>query len=102
MRFLRGLIGAVLLVLLVVFAVGNRQTVTINTDPLPFAVDLPLYLLVFVTLFAGLVLGVLAGKWTAWAAGRRRRAQQQAAARTTAVQTPAATGTGSPPLPPPA
>lgn len=102
MRFLRGLIGAVLFVLLVVFAVGNRQTVTINTDPLPFAVDLPLYLLVFVALFSGLVLGVLAGKWNAWAAGRRRRAKQQAAAHGAATQTPAATNTGSPPLPPPA
>lgn len=102
MRFLRGLIGAVLLVLMVVFAVANRQTVTINTDPLPFAVDLPLYLLVFATLFAGLVLGVLAGKWNAWAAGRRRRAKQQAEARSAAAQAPAATGTSSPPLPPPA
>ena len=31
MRFLRGVIGAILLVLLAVFAVANRQTVTINT-----------------------------------------------------------------------
>jgi uncharacterized integral membrane protein len=98
MRFLRGVIGAILLVLLAVFAVANRQTVTINTDPLPFAVDLPLYFLVFLTLFIGLALGALAGRWSAWTAARRRQAKQQAAA----AAGPSATVAGSPPPAPPA
>ena len=102
MRFLRGLIGAILLILLVVFAVANRQAVTVNADPLPFAVDLPLYLLVFLVFFAGLVIGVLADRWSAWGAARRRRAKQQAAARQAGPPPPSATDTGNPPLAPPA
>jgi uncharacterized integral membrane protein len=102
MRFLRGVIGAILLVLLVVFAVANRQAVTVNTDPLPFAVDLPLYLLVFLVFFAGLVIGVLADRWSAWGAARRRRAKQQAQDRAAAAAAPSATDAGRPSLSPPA
>uniref|UniRef100_UPI00311FBD0A lipopolysaccharide assembly protein LapA domain-containing protein n=1 Tax=Ferrovibrio sp. TaxID=1917215 RepID=UPI00311FBD0A len=76
--FLRGLIGVILLVLLAVFAVANRQTVTVSLDPLPFLIDLQLYLLVFLVFLAGLLLGVVAGRWNAWAAARRQRAKQQA------------------------
>jgi len=106
MRFLRGLIGAVLLVLLVIFAVANRQPVTVGLDPLPFAVDLPLYLLVFLVFFAGLVLGAMAGRWNAWASARRRKAKERAQDRgrvAAAAGSPSsATEAGSPPVPPPA
>jgi uncharacterized integral membrane protein len=102
MRFLRGVIGAILLVLLAVFAVANRQTVTVNTDPLPFAVDLPLYLLVFLVFFAGLVLGALADRWSAWGAARRRQSRQRQQEVARAAAGSPATGTGGPGLPPPA
>jgi putative membrane protein len=62
MRFIRVVIGAFLLLLLVVFAVANRQSVAVSLDPLPFAIDLPLYLLVFAIFLLGLVLGAL-GQW---------------------------------------
>jgi putative membrane protein len=55
-----GLIIAILLVLLGIFAVANRQAISLSLDPLPFAIDLPLYLLVFLVFAAGLVLGMLA------------------------------------------
>lgn len=60
LRLLKGLFLAALLVLLGVFAVANRQAISLSLDPLPFAVDLPLYLLVFLVFAAGLVLGMLA------------------------------------------
>ncbi|MBX3456089.1 LapA family protein [Ferrovibrio sp.] len=62
LRFLRLLIAALVLLLLAVFAVANRQTVSVSLDPLPFAMDLPLYLLVFGIFLVGLVLGAL-GQW---------------------------------------
>ncbi len=62
MRFIRVVIGAFLLLLLVVFAVANRQVVTVSLDPLPFIIHLPLYLLVFAVFLTGLVLGAL-GQW---------------------------------------
>lgn len=111
MRFLRVLLGVFLLIVLIVFAILNRAPVEINLDPiLPYALALPLYLLVFIVFFAGLVIGVIGDRWTA-AAGRRRAqaaknqtAKNQAAkdaapAPGTALARPAE-GPGTPPLPP--
>ena len=55
--------------LLIAFAVSNRATVSLELWPLPFLVDLPLYLLVLLLLLAGFVVGAA----TAWIAGRRVR-----------------------------
>jgi putative membrane protein len=55
--------------LLIAFAVSNRATVTLGLWPLPFLIDLPLYLLVLLLLLAGFVVGAA----TAWIAGRRVR-----------------------------
>lgn len=62
LRFLRLLIAALVLLLLAVFAVANRQAVSVSLDPLPFAMDLPLYLLVFAVFLLGLILGGV-GQW---------------------------------------
>jgi putative membrane protein len=63
---------AVLLItaaLLIPFAVSNRAIVSVGLWPLPFLIDLPLYLLVLLMLLAGFVVGAA----TAWVAGRRVR-----------------------------
>jgi lipopolysaccharide assembly protein A len=68
------LAGAILLIL---FAVSNRETVSLELWPLPFLVDLPLYLLFFLTLLVGAVLGAfaarIAGRSTRRELRRRRR-----------------------------
>jgi len=69
---LRAVYFAVIVVassLLIAFAVSNRTTVSLELWPLPFLIDLPLYLLVLLLLLAGFV----AGAATAWIAGRRVR-----------------------------
>jgi len=58
-RFLRVLLGALLLFALTLFAVANRQVVTLSLEPLPFTAEMPLYLLAFLCLFFGLGLGAL-------------------------------------------
>ena len=55
--------------LLIPFALSNREPVSLGFWPLPFLVDLPLYLLVVLLLFAGFVIGTAA----TWIAGRRTR-----------------------------
>ena len=55
--------------LLVPFALSNRELVSLGFWPLPFLVDLPLYLLVLSLLLAGFVIGAAA----TWIAGRRIR-----------------------------
>lgn len=100
MRFLRVFIGALLLLILVVFAVANKDAVTVSIDPLPFEIELPLYLLVFAVFFIGLVFGVVIGRLNAWSAARRKtEAEKQRQARQ-ALQSPgSATQNGQ--LPPP-
>ena len=56
-------------VLLIPFALSNREHVSLGLWPLPFLVDLPLYLLVVLLLLAGFVIGAAA----TWIAGRRTR-----------------------------
>jgi uncharacterized integral membrane protein len=51
------------------FAISNRLVVSLALWPLPFAIDLPLYLLVFAALLIGFVVGAIA----AWLGGRHRR-----------------------------
>jgi lipopolysaccharide assembly protein A len=54
---------------LILFAVSNRQPVSLGLWPLPFLADLPLYLLVLLMLLAGFVIGAAAAR----IAGRRLR-----------------------------
>ena len=72
MRFLRVFIGALLLLILIVFAVANKDAVTVSIEPLPFVIELPLYLLVFAVFFVGLLFGVVIGRLNAWSSSRRK------------------------------
>jgi lipopolysaccharide assembly protein A len=54
-------------ILVILFAVSNRETASIGLWPLPFLVELPLYLLFFLSLLIGAAIGASA----AWIAGRR-------------------------------
>jgi uncharacterized integral membrane protein len=54
---------------LILFAVSNRETVSVGFWPLPFLADVPLYLLCFLSL----VIGALIGVAIAWMAGHAKR-----------------------------
>jgi len=75
---LRKIVSAVvllpLLVILVAFAVANRQPVTLSFDPFSstapaYAVTMPL----FIVVFAMLIVGVLLGGTAVWFGARHRR-----------------------------
>ena len=82
-EMLRRIVSAVilvpLLVILVAFAVANRQTVTVSFDPFSssapaYTVTLPLFVIVFVLLIAGVIVGGTA----VWFGQRRiRRARRR-------------------------
>jgi uncharacterized integral membrane protein len=81
----------VLVVLFIAFAIANRATVAVSLDPLPFVLQLPLYLLVFAAVFLGLLVGGLiawskAWRWRRLAADRLRQLDRQ---RQPALATPA-------------
>ena len=69
MKVLCWTVTLVAAILFIPFAVSNRDSVAIGFWPLPFLVDLPLYLLVVLLLLAGFVIGAAA----TWIAGRRTR-----------------------------
>ena len=69
MRLLFWIFVALVAVVLALFAASNRADVTLALWPLPFVVELPLYL----ASLAGLLIGFLAGSLAAWIAGRSRR-----------------------------
>ena len=69
MRVVYAPLTLVCAVLLVLFAVSNRQTAQLGLWPLPFLVELPVYLLVLLALFAGFVVGAIIAR----IAGHRAR-----------------------------
>lgn len=68
---LRGLLAILGAVVLVAFAVGNRGLVSVSLWPTPFALELPLWVVLMLGLFVGAVLGGLAS----WLGGWRKRSE---------------------------
>ncbi|HVI27851.1 LapA family protein [Hansschlegelia sp.] len=82
-RFLAGLIGIPLALVIVLFAVANRQAVVVGFDPFSpdapvLSVTLPLFAVILISLMIGVLVGGVAswsrqGKWRREA--RRRRSE---------------------------
>jgi uncharacterized integral membrane protein len=62
MKILSWLITLPIIVIAIVFAVSNRQAVTLNLWPLDMTVNAPLYIVTLGTFFTGLFLGAI-GFW---------------------------------------
>jgi hypothetical protein len=56
-------------IFLILFAVSNRESISVGLWPLPFLADVPLYLLCLLSLVTGALIGVA----IAWMAGHRNR-----------------------------
>lgn len=86
-------------VLLILLSVANRQTTTFSLDPTSdqspaFAVDLPL----FVLLFAAVILGALIGSTLTWIAqGKHRKALRQKTQETNQLEREKREAESSPP-----
>ena len=77
MRLVHWFVTAPIALLLVIFAVSNRDSVMVEFWPLPAALVAPLYLVVLLSLLAGFLIGAL----TAWITGGRRRREARLRAR---------------------
>lgn len=79
LRFVKAIFILPIAALLVLFAVANRQPVTLLLDPLGgelggWKITVPLFAFFFITLAVGIVIGSI----TSWLAqGRHRRAERQ-------------------------
>jgi uncharacterized integral membrane protein len=79
-RILRWVVGLPIVVLVIAFAIANRRWVTLSFDPFTqeaprVAMDLPLWLLFFLGMFTGIMVGWI-GAWMAQ--GKHRRAARDA------------------------
>ena len=75
MKKLRWLITIPLALILIVFAVNNRHLVDVSLWPLDFIISWPLFIFVYIGVFAGFLAGAVVA-WTS-AAQRHRRARQR-------------------------
>jgi uncharacterized integral membrane protein len=83
MRVLYWIVLALAALALALFAASNREAVAVGFWPFGLAVELPLYLAILLTFFAGLLCGALA----AWVGGRHwRREARQRRRRMTALE----------------
>lgn len=69
MKFLWWIVLALVALVLILFAVSNRETVSVELWPLPSVLELPLYLVVLGTL----VIGFFVGQFVTWVGGWRWR-----------------------------
>ncbi len=78
MKIFRWIAGLAVTVIVVAFAVANRQALTVRFDPFPYELELPVYVIVLGALAAGFAAGMavqwlLGQKWRYLARARQRR-----------------------------
>jgi len=71
LRIFFWLFGLVVVLATVLVAVANREPVIFSLKPFPYEMTVPLYAVVFVSVFLGIVLGWAGARLSAL--GRRRR-----------------------------
>lgn len=80
MRLLRWIIGLPLAVLVVLFALSNRQTTTVALWPFEDGLAMPVYLVVLLPLLAGFLVGFLIAATRGFKHRRAARAETRRAA----------------------
>ena len=77
-RIVKWLVFGPAALVIIVLSVSNRRTVTFSLAPMPFEVDLPLYLLLLAAVLIGVVLGGIACALSRWARAQRKAIQNRA------------------------
>ncbi len=83
MKLLSWGLFVLLALIAILFAIANRQDIVISLDPLPFTLQAPLYLVVLVAAFAGLIVAAVAAGFSA---GRARSRLRQAESRIARIE----------------
>ena len=73
MRLLFWIVVALVATVLALFAASNRESVALALWPLPFVVQLPLYLAILGGLLVGFIAGAFAASIAGWKKGREIR-----------------------------
>ena len=73
MKLINSTVAAVVALVIILFAVSNREPVTVALWPLPYQLTLPLYAVILLTVLVGFIAGVVAH----WLVGAGRRREQR-------------------------
>jgi len=68
-RILSWIVAAPIVILILLFAVSNREPITLRLLPFPLDLTIPIWLLTLIELFVGFLLGAI----VTWIGDRRRR-----------------------------
>jgi uncharacterized integral membrane protein len=79
-RILSWIVAAPIVILVVLFAVSNLDSITLRLKPFPDELTLPIWLLTLIQLFVGFLLGAI----VTWIGDRRRRRETRLLNRRTA------------------
>lgn len=71
MKLIRIVLFLAALIVGVSIGLSNRQAVELRLEPIPYAVDLPLFVIIFASIFVGLLIGA-AAMWLRDGQVRRR------------------------------
>ena len=74
MKLINSIIAAIVALVVILFAVSNREQVSVELWPLPYQLSLSLYAVILLTILIGFIAGVIA-MWLV-SAGRRREARR--------------------------
>ncbi|HXP05879.1 MAG TPA: lipopolysaccharide assembly protein LapA domain-containing protein [Stellaceae bacterium] len=77
MKLLWWIVLALVAVVLILFAISNRETVSVALWPLSALIELPLYLVLLATLLVGFVIGELTGWIGGWRWRREARRSRE-------------------------
>ncbi|MBE7636111.1 DUF1049 domain-containing protein [Sneathiella sp. P13V-1] len=74
MKYISWAFLAILGLIIITLSIGNRDTVTFSLFPLPFVMDIPLFILIL----SGGFLGVILGAFRTWMADGKARRENRA------------------------
>ena len=78
MKFINSFVGALVALLVILFAVSNREAAAVALWPFPYQLSLPLYAVILLAVVVGFIAGAIAA-WLVGGAKRRelRRLRRQ-------------------------
>lgn len=95
MKIIRLILFLIAVVIGISIGISNKQPVPLKLEPIPFSIELPLFLVIFICFLAGLVFGGMVVWWRDGQVRKRARAAENRAGKLEKELNsgPAATGT---------
>lgn len=79
MKIIRLALFLIAVVVGISIGISNKQPVTLQLEPIPFSIELPLFLVIFICFIAGIVFGGIVVWWRDGQVRKRARAAESRA-----------------------